>query len=97
MRQLAIMNKQDSKRRIMQGVVTNTKSANKIAKLAPPQQRKIIAESAMLDMSALVEGLKCNTELTPHQRFVANTIMYGILSYCNHLGWGNGGVVDWGY
>ncbi len=80
------MKKQDNKKKKFLNKATSAKAAKKIAKLAPPEQRKLIAEEAMLDLCSLVEGLKGFKFLTQHQRFVANALMWGIISYCNHLG-----------
>ena len=81
-----VMLAQDNKNKKILHEATTVKAAKRLAKLAPPAQRKIIAEAAMLDLCSLVEGLKGYESLTPHQRFVANALMFGIMSYCNHLG-----------
>ena len=65
---------------------TNDRCAVKLEKVVDYTEWRNIAETAILDLCSLVAGLKSKATLLPKERFAANALMWGIISYSTHMG-----------
>ena len=65
---------------------TNDRCAVKLEKVVDYTEWRNIAETAILDLCSLVAGFKSKATLLPKERFAANALMWGIISYSTHMG-----------